>query len=143
MCHFLSLSIRNTYIFMEENKNKGREMPAAEQTVKGPPDLDEIDKEEAAELKTGKFTSGEYATWFGNALVLASIGTIALLVASPPSRGITIISDILISTSLGVLVWSSYKYFCAGQPKRHWTSYLFLLFFATTLAALVWLAIVV
>jgi hypothetical protein len=118
-------------------------MPAAEVPVKAPPGPEELEAEEAVELRSGKFTTGEYGTWFGNALVLASIGTIALLVARPATRSITIISDILLSTSLAVLIWSSYKYFVAGSTKRHWTSYLFLLFLASTLAALVWLVIVV
>lgn len=112
-------------------------------TVKPPGNVEEEARDEEAETKTGKISNGEYATWFGNALVLASVGTIALIVTSPASRGLTIISDILISTALGVLVWSSYKYFVAGGKKHHWTSYIFLLFFATTLAALIWLAIVV
>ena len=47
-----------------------------------PPGSDEENAEEdKREAVTGEFSHAEFATWFGNAIVLASIGTLGLLIA--------------------------------------------------------------
>jgi hypothetical protein len=120
-------------------------------SVKPPPDPEEPemaanggeDAEEVREQRSGRLNTGEFATWFGNALVLTSIGTIALLVSDPGSNpALAIISDILIATSLALMAWAAYKYFCMGR-SHHWSTYIFILFLLATIAAFIWLAIVV
>jgi hypothetical protein len=112
-------------------------------SVKPPPTPQQDANEDEEEARTGRFSTGEYATWFGNSIVLASIGTIALIVVAPTANaGLKVISDIFIATALGVLLWSSYKYFLVGRT-HHWSSYIFILFLISTFAAMVWLAILV
>jgi hypothetical protein len=109
--------------------------------VKPPPGADDDEINE----KSGRFNHGEYATWFGNALVLGSLGTLALIVNNQQKgrqRSIGIISDLLLATGVGVLIWSSAKYFLVGR-KHHWSAYLFLFFLLATIAAFLWLSIVV
>lgn len=120
-------------------------MPAAENVAKAPSDVEDATAEEDEETRTGRFTTSDYGTWFGNAIVLASVGTIALVVTAPAGsdKGLAVISDLLIACALFVLLWASYKYFLAGRKRRHWTAYAFIIALLTTLAALIWLAIVV
>lgn len=99
------------------------------------------------DVDNGRLSSGEMATWFGNALVLGSLGTLALIVNSQNERGhgksIKIISDLLLTVALGVLLWATSKYFLVAHTKHHWSTYILLVFVAATLAAFIWLAVVV
>jgi hypothetical protein len=102
-------------------------------------------EDEDENVKTGRFSAGLYATWVGNALVLGSLGTLALIVTVTDDsrrRQIEIISDILLATAAAVIVWCSYKYFCVG-PRHHWSSYLGIIFILATLAAFIWTAVVI
>jgi hypothetical protein len=118
-------------------------MVVAKATVKPPPDDQESTDEEENERLTGHISQSEYATWFGNAIVLGSIGTLALIVNQPTmNKQLNFISDIFVATAVAVLMWATLKYFFIGRNRLHWTSYIFLVFVLSTLAALLWLAAV-
>jgi hypothetical protein len=94
--------------------------------------------------RTGRFSHGDTAAWVGNALVLGSLGTLALIINTTDdkrTRQIKIISDILLSTALCVLVWASCKYFIGR--RHHWSTMISIVFLIAIVAAFIWLAIVV
>jgi hypothetical protein len=116
-------------------------MPAALVGVKPPQRSAESESEERIEMATGRLGHAEFATWMGNALVLASIGTIALLVI-PRTKQINAISDLFVAIALALAVWASYKFFFIKPEKRHhWTEWILFVIILATLASFIWLAI--
>jgi hypothetical protein len=96
---------------------------------------------EASEVKTGALTHGEVASWMGNAIVLASIGTIALFVA-PRSAGVDAVSSMLIIIGIALAIWASYKFFFLNSG-HHYTEWILLVIVIACIAAFVWLVVLV
>lgn len=100
-------------------------------------------EEEEAEVFTGSLSQSEFAAWFGNAIILASLGTIALFVDRRDfSRQIECVSILFISLALAITTWASYKFFLI-RKHHHWTDLVLLAIVLAAIAAFIWFAFLV
>lgn len=108
--------------------------------VKGPSEDNVEEMEE--EIRTGRLSQADFASWFGNSLFLVSLGTLALIVsvASPQLR---ILSDGFIACALAILAWASMKYFFINPKKHHWSDWILFVIILAVIAFFVWLVVII
>jgi hypothetical protein len=116
-------------------------MPGPVPTVKPPPYMESDGEEERTE-HTGEIDHGEMGTWVGNALVLLSVGTIALVVA-PKSKQLVAFANLLVVLSIGLLLWASYKFFILKLNRHHWSEWVLAVLICGFLAAAIWFITIV
>jgi hypothetical protein len=102
---------------------------------------DEIDDDEERHLRTGRLSQSEFASWFGNALVLASLGTLSLFVGlHERTVAMDALSVLFIALAFFVTVWAGYKYFVIGRKTHHWTEWILFVYIVAATVAFVWFA---
>lgn len=102
------------------------------------------EEDDEAERDSGRLSQSEFAAWFGNSIILASLGTIALFIDRDRcSKQIEAVSIVFISLAIAITLWASYKFFGLARSQHHWTEAVLAFIVIVALAAFVWFAILV